>query len=416
MQSLIILGRQPKLGLAELESLYGADKVHPIADTAAAIDVDPCLLAFDRLGGAVKFAKVLDTLNTTSWDEIGRYLSQNGPKQSEKLPQGKLHLGISAYGFNQSPKNVQRMGLQLKQAIRRTGRSVRVMPNNESDLSSAQVIHGQLTRPNGWEILIIKNNQQTVIAQTVKVQDIKAYARRDQSRPARDAKVGMLPPKLAQIIINLASGLLPEEARQSVCDIPSYQQIPKPHFEDILLLDPFCGSGVILQEAAMMGYDCIGSDLSERMTEYSQTNLDWIRSWQNTPINSEVKIDILSADATTYRWPKQPTVIASETHLGRPFSSIPKEAALKEVQADCERIIRNFLSNIGPQIKVGTRICLAIPAWRLANGEFAHLPLLDSIEVIGYNRVSFRHVLDEQLIYCRPEQIVARELLVISKQ
>jgi hypothetical protein len=38
------------------------------------------------------------------------------------------------------------------------------------------------------------------------VQDIDAYAERDFERPMRDAFVGMLPPKLAQIMLNLAVG------------------------------------------------------------------------------------------------------------------------------------------------------------------------------------------------------------------
>src|SRR4051794_2242006 len=58
MQSLMILGRLPALGTAELESLYGADKVKLVGTQAVIVDVDPCLLAFDRLGGSVKFCKV----------------------------------------------------------------------------------------------------------------------------------------------------------------------------------------------------------------------------------------------------------------------------------------------------------------------------------------------------------------------
>ena len=51
MQSLLVLGRQPELGIAELESIYGAAKLKPIGGKAVIVDVDPCLLAFDRLGG-----------------------------------------------------------------------------------------------------------------------------------------------------------------------------------------------------------------------------------------------------------------------------------------------------------------------------------------------------------------------------
>ena len=197
MQSLLILGRQPALGLAELESLYGAAKLRPAGRKAVIVDVDPCLLAFDRLGGAVKFAKVLAELNTTDWQEISTFLAQAAPGHSRAMPPGKMHLGVSSYDFEKTPKEVQRLAIELKSAIRTTGRSVRVVPNNANELSSAQVTHSRLTTDNGWELLLIRDRARTIIGQTVKVQDIASYARRDQARPARDPKVGMLPPKLA---------------------------------------------------------------------------------------------------------------------------------------------------------------------------------------------------------------------------
>ena len=55
-RSLSILGRQPALGLAELESLYGAKHVRPVGNVAAAIDVDTLDMDFARLGGSIKLA------------------------------------------------------------------------------------------------------------------------------------------------------------------------------------------------------------------------------------------------------------------------------------------------------------------------------------------------------------------------
>ncbi len=139
-----------------------------------------------------------------------------------------MRLGLSLYGFSESLRRVEATGLNLKKAIRKTGRSVRLVPNKTAELNAAQIIHNQLTGPTGWELLFIRESGKTIIAQTVKVQDIDAYARRDRLRPKRDAKVGMLPPKLAQIIINLAAGKLPSETLQSICDIPAGEPIPLP--------------------------------------------------------------------------------------------------------------------------------------------------------------------------------------------
>jgi tRNA G10 N-methylase Trm11 len=410
MQSLCILGRQPALGLTELESLYGGDKLRAVGNQAVIIDVDPCLLAFDRLGGSVKFAKVLTTLETTEWSQIEKFLHQVSPGHAQSMPEGKMQLGLSVYGLQISRRQLEASGLSLKKAIRKTGRSVRLIPNKELELNSAQVLHNHLTGPTGWELLFIRDGKYTIIAQTVKIQNITAYSKRDQERPRRDAKVGMLPPKLAQIIINLASGNLAESELKSICDIPADAPISLPELNKTLL-DPFCGSGVILQEAALMGYKTYGSDNEERMVKYSEENLKWLETLY--PFQFDTKFEL--GDATRYKWTPEINLIASEAYLGRPFTLKPPPDVLAQTVMDCNLIIKKFLNNINQQVASGTRLCLAVPAWQIRLGEFKHLPLIDQIGDLGYNRVSFEHASLDQMIYYRPDQFVARELLVLTR-
>ena len=409
----MVLGRQPALGLAELESLYGSDKIQPVGEKVAIVDIDPCLLAFDRLGGSVKFCKILTELETTDWKEIEKFLAQVSPAHSQKMPKGKMQLGLSVIGLDVNEKQLLASGLTLKKVIKKTGRNVRLIPNKSLELNAAQVLHNQLTGPTGWELVFVRDGRQTIVAQTVKVQDIEAYAKRDRERPKRDAKVGMLPPKLAQIIINLAAGQLPEEKLQNICDIPAGEPIPRPVLGQTVL-DPFCGTGVILQEALLDGYDANGSDLDQRMVDYSIFN---IKTW----LQSNYKIDVSNVgvqpgDATSHRWPPPIDFVASETYLGRPFTAQPSAEILAQTAADCNLIIKKFLQNIHGQLQPGTRLCLAVPAWQTKAGQFKHLPLIDQISDLGYNRVSFEHAGDDQLIYYRPDQIVARQLIVITRK
>lgn len=412
MQSLLVLGRQPALGLAELESLYGADKLRLVGEQAVIVDVDPCLLAFDRLGGSTKFCKVLTELDTTNWKEIEKFLLQVAPGHSEKMPEGKMQLGLSVIGIEVSLKQLEATGLTIKKAVRRTGRSVRLVPNKAPELNAAQVIHNKLTGPTGWELVFIKNGKKTVIAQTVKVQDIESYTRRDRERPMRDAKVGMLPPKLAQILINLGADKLSEETLQNICDIPADQAIPRPMLEQTVL-DPFCGTGVLLQEAALMGYHSYGSDLEPRMVQYSEENLNWLsRQYKLSPVCCRVE----QGDATDYQWKQPIDFIAAETYLGRPFTRQPDNEILAQTASETNLILKKFLQNIQPQLKPGTRLALAVPAWQIRPNQFKDLPLIDSLSDLGYNRVSFEHAGDDQLIYYRPDQIVARRLIVITRK
>lgn len=418
MQSVLILGRQPELGRAELESLYGPAAVKPLGKYAMLVDVDPCLLAFDRLGGSTKFCKMLTTLDTTNWKEIEKFLVNVSPGHAERMPEGKMTLGLSDMGLQVSIKQLEATGLTLKKAIRKSGRSVRLVPNKTSELNSAQIIHNNLTGPRGWELVFIKDGEQTHIVQTVKVQDIDSYTERDRGRPRRDAKVGMLPPKLAQILINLAVGVLPEESRQSICEIPPDEPIPSVHY-DKLLLDPFCGTGVVLQEAALMGYKVAGTDLDDRMVSYTKQNLLWLAERHNTQLvdsAGQEQFSVEAGDATNHQWSPVPDLIAAETYLGRPFTERPSAEVLAQTVADCNLIIKKFLKNIHAQIPAGTRLCLAVPAWQTSPDSFKHLSLVDQIEDLGYNRMSFEHAGVDRLIYYRSDQIVAREIIILTKQ
>ena len=394
-QSLAILGRQPALGIAELESLFGPEKLTIIGQQqAVVIQADPANIDFSRLGGTIKLGQLLSVQDTADWHDLQLWLKHTIHQHLQALPlEGKLQLGMSAYGLNVSTAKLNASGLELKKAIRATGRSVRLVPNKTTELNSAQVLHNHLTGPMGWEFLFIRDGNRTYVAQTTHVQDINAYAARDQARPKRDARVGMLPPKLAQIIINLAASKQTADSRQQT------------------VLDPFCGTGVIPQESLLMDYKAYGTDLEPRMIEYSQTNLDWLRTVYRIP-TTDYRIDV--ADATSYTW--QPfDAIACETYLGRPFSALPKPDILQAVVQDVDTIHRKFLKNVARQTGPGFRLCLAIPAWKISTG-FKRLPVLDHLTDLGYTRTSFVHASNRELIYHRPEQIVGRELVVLVRK
>jgi hypothetical protein len=107
--------------------------------------------------------------------------------------------------------------------------------------------------------------------------------------------------------------------------------------------------------------------------------------------------------------------VASETYLGRPFTVLPSSEVLAATISDCNLILKRFLQNIHDQLPARTRLCLAVPAWQIRPDEFKHLPLIDQISDLGYNQVSYEHA-GKQLIYYRSDQIVGRELVVITKR
>lgn len=394
MKYVAIAGRQPLISLAEIQALYdkaarlvGKKLVFFEIDENGEENISPDI---NRLGGSLKLGRFFDT----DFSKLAKFLAT-------AHPEGKITLGISDFSKQKKSGLTKQKSMELKRSLARMGRSVRVITSNEPEISSATAHHNQLGEKAGcFEIFLIDRE----IYLSLGTQNITAYTERDQARPARDAKVGMLPPKLAQILINLC-GKLPEGAR---------------------VLDPFCGTGVVLQEAAIMGYIPYGTDLNERMVEYSKKNLSWLFNERNQkrfkilPDLIQKKDQILKAisvgDATSFTWEGEIDAVAFEGYLGAPMSKPPVDIKFKTEKAKCREIAMGFLKNITPQIKSGTPVVMALPAWLRENGKYAGLNILDEIQEMGYNFEKFQDLSQSDLLYYREGQIVAREIIVIRKR
>ena len=394
MKYVAIAGRQPLISLAEIQALYdksarlvGKKLVFFNIDEDDEENISPDI---NRLGGSLKLGRFFDT----DFSKLAKFLAT-------AHPEGKITLGISDFSKQKKSGLAKQKSMELKRNLAKIGRSVRVITSNEPEISSATAHHNQLGEKAGcFEIFLIDRE----IYLSLGTQNITAYTERDQARPARDAKVGMLPPKLAQILINLC-GKLPEGAR---------------------VLDPFCGTGVVLQEAAIMGYIPYGTDLNERMVEYSKKNLSWLFNERNQkrfkilPDLIQKKDQILNTisvgDATSFTWEGEIDAVAFEGYLGAPMSKPPVDIKFKTEKAKCREIAMGFLKNITPQIKSGTPVVMALPAWLRENGKYAGLNILDEIQEMGYNFEKFQDLSQSDLLYYREGQIVAREIIVIRKR
>lgn len=387
-----LLGRQPALSIAELERTY--PRVSWFSAHTALVDTPK--IDIQKLGGTQKSGRVAFEVSGENWHKVSDAIVTHYSKKWGSYD-GKITLGLSAYDINVTVRDLQKVGLILKGKLKSNGASIRLIPNQEIALSSATSHHNKLgLSDNKVELLIVKGGKSIIVAESTGAQNITALAARDQGRPRRDAFVGMLPPKLAQIMINLAG------------EIPTSPTSP---LSQPRILDPFCGTGVLLQEAALMGYAVYGSDLEEKMIRYSQDNLNWLNETYNHKFNWYLQ----QGDATNATWQPPIDAVITEAYLGQPFSAPPSPAKLTEVRGNCNHIISAFLRNISTQIAPGTPVVLAVPAWKDKQGRFTHLPLTEKIEEFGFKQVKFETVPNQQLLYYRPDQIVARELLVLVK-
>jgi len=206
---------------------------------------------------------------------------------------------------------------------------------------------------NGGEFVLIALPDKIVVGQTRMVQDFKAWSNRDYGRPARDAKSGMLPPKLARMMINLTGSVMDKK----FCP----------------LLDPFCGSGTVLMEAALMGWPKItGGDISEKAIENTRNNLNWLQ--KNAEVNT-TQIQLINRPIETLgeELKEKFNTIVAETFLGPPLTGHESPEKIRSIFSDLEKRTRSALLALAKLLdKNGTAI-LALPVFRI-NEKILYLP------------------------------------------
>lgn len=280
----------------------------------------------------------------------------------------------------------------------------------------------------------------------IAVQNINEWTRHDFGKPRSDAKSGMLPPKLARMMVNLAVS----QVENSKHEYRSSKQIESnsnsknsKHVSNFefrysnlrpLVADPFCGSGNVLIEALSIGCDVIGSDISEKAVEDTKANLEWLNQNAKIPTgsakarknqNDSVKCKIFQADATKYDFGgiDRDFVVVTEPYLGQPRNHKLTIEEEKEVKEDIIRLYRDFLKNL---LAAGNRllgVCLVFPLFELANGKKLSIfdQCIDFIAEIGYDIIcppssgeTSSCKAGPSMEYGRDYQVVKREVVLLQ--
>ncbi|MGE5425637.1 MAG: TRM11 family SAM-dependent methyltransferase [Bacillota bacterium] len=392
MDYAFILGTHPDWSVAEIASLLGEQGlfwenerilIKKGADIAAANLIN-------TLGGTTKIARIETFFpESTPIAALAKACSKIIVEKGAR-GQGKLVFGISDNGVG-GKFSVERLGLSIKRELKEAGVSSRLVTSREKELSTVVVGQNKLITK-GAELIFFKHGRDIFIAMTLAVQPYKDLSRRDFGRPARDDHSGMLPPKLAQMLINFAG------QRQ----------------RDDLLLDPFCGSGTIITEAMLMGYmNLVGTDLSEKAVKDSRTNGEWIRELYNLEVRPKFYIKN-ATKLNQYFKPKTVDTIVTEPYLG-PQRGLNDVAATKE---ELERLYSDALNNFFDILKPGGRVVMV---WPVFFGREYLKPTLDRWKPVSALPEKFKHLswvkqtYRGTLLYHREGQRVWRELVILEK-
>jgi hypothetical protein len=293
-----------------------------------------------RLGGTVRSILPVASVDEAAIISTIDILLQSWAVRGE----GKRAYAISVLGEGLTDLTDQLGSLEFKRRLQAAGRTARqVLPVKGTALSTGQVEGNSLAvllpdgrwRRDGLEIVLVPNPEgEWWVGFTLTCQSARRYAQRDFGIPAADARSGMLPPKLAQMLVNLAAG--PGKAGKWP-----------------VIYDPFCGNGRVVSEALLMGLPAYGSDVEKRKVRASRENLRWLNREFALGLNEpQVTETYWTADA---RVPhsrgriielagRRPWVIATEPYLGKPLRASLSPTEHQEWLEALQPIYQDFLS------------------------------------------------------------------------
>lgn len=405
------LGHQPHISLAELAVLLPDfrpkrqwDLRIVTFETDAILDTE----WLSMLGGTVLIA---EEIPLPPADSKKHSLDDIVPKMLHKsLKDIKRKATFSFRCLNVPRNDIRSLYRVCKKYLKDKNLPSRYIGNERHPAKPGTLLLRGIPGPGSAEIVILRDRdgKNLWIGKTCAVQDIEAYTARDVGKPFRDRETGLLPPKLAQVLLNLSLVTLPE--RKEVLNAKKGAI----SFAGMTVWDPFCGSGVVILEALLRRANAIGSDKTEKAVRGCAENVKWLRLREKTP--KSILHFILKQNACKpFDLPKSPTMIVTETTLGPALKKPPTKQEIQSLIREAEELECEFftmLANHLPEIPV---VC-TFPVYIGRDGSKNYLEkTLKIIEKLGYRKVSLANTFlkpsDRQsLLYLRPDQMVGREI------
>lgn len=390
------LGNNPSLSIAELAAvLPDFEKVHVfpgnVVTFTTATEINQAFL--HRLGGTIVIAQSIIGDFAIGLDDLPALLAAE-----LKTVKGKATFSLRCFGI--SPNRVREFYKTCKQGLKQKGVSSRYI-GSEREAAKPIQLHdeGMLDPKKGCELMLLQDKETVWIGRTIAAQNVKAYTLRDMEKPVRDTKVGLLPPKLAQMLLNFGQSLVG----------------PK---KEMTVFDPFCGTGVIPMEAMIIGWNVLASDNAQKAVSGCEKNIEWVRKIFKIA-KKDVSSDVWKQDATKpFELKDKPDVIVTEGTLGPALTSRPN---VKDAESYCkmaEELTAAFLENCAATLP-GVPVVMTMPVW-YAQKKMIHLTKVwKAAEDAGFRPWLPPHAdpsLPERfsMIYRRNDQFVGREIILLK--
>lgn len=355
---LFVFGRDPQLSILELVSYLDARDIEyelqEYDDEVAYLKAKPFSIknAIKELGGTQKIGVLTDLNSLTFTQRELKYHIEYYGESDEDAFKKELKQVFKLEKLKPIYKNIQ----------------------GPQDLDKHQIIQ------EGYEFLVYND----LVFKTVHVSNPASYKERDK-KPFFDEK-RTISVRLARMLINI-SGVVPGNT----------------------LLDPYCGTGTILQEALMLGVHVVGLDNDKMTCEGCVKNMYWIRKTYSTTATW----NIYNKDARRLgTYVDKADAIVTEPYLG-PF--LRKLPTYKQAQVLIEELEKDY-AQLLKQLKMVSkgRIVLIVPYYKANDGRIVKMDFSELVKKAGLKIVKPVKGIEVPVKYLGINSKIQREVWIME--
>lgn len=312
MKYLFILGRNIELSIAEVKAFCRKKDIDfkqlGLIDNGLLIETKKNLPknAIDKLGGVISIGEVLASGKAKDiFNELDKKTIYYGKEN-------KLNYIV----FNFNGVDFEDILFYLKQKFKKEKlKATDKKLTGNIRLQQGEFVPNVASKNIDEQYFIFENNFGRIIEKS----NYEKIEERDMKKPVRRNELS-ISPRLAKILINLS------EVK-----------------ENETLLDPFCGIGVVLEEALLQKIKVIGIDKDKGAIESAKRNLKWFG------FNAE-DYKLMSDDSSKVKIAKIEG-IATEPELGELQKGMPSKEKAMEITRNFERLMVNVLKNLKESVK-----------------------------------------------------------------
>lgn len=321
MKYLFILGRNIELSVAEVKAFFRknnfAFKEAGLAENGFLVETNKDIPddSIDKLGGVVSIGKVLA-------EGKAKHISEELDKQTLYFgEENKMNYVI----FDFDSKESDDISFYLKQRFKKEKlKATEKKFTGSIRLQDKRFVPNVASKNIDEQYFIFQNSFGRILQKS----NYEKIEERDMKKPVRRNELS-ISPRLAKIMINLA-------------EVKSGET----------LLDPFCGIGVILEEALLQNIHPIGIDKDKKAVASARENLRWFGF-------KETDYRLMIEDSSTAKPNFKVNGIATEPDLGELLKGTPSKEKATSIVRGFERLMVNVLKNL--KINVDGKIVFTAP-------------------------------------------------------